>query len=77
LRNIDAGSSAYLRNSLRFNTVEDAASDAVYAVRGSELQPARMNMTARGANGRTSNRRKRLQRLTISRLLSAFQIRSM
>jgi hypothetical protein len=55
LKNADAGSSAYLRSSSRSNTVEDAASDAVYAVRGSVLQPARMNIAAKNANGRTSN----------------------
>jgi hypothetical protein len=56
--NADAGSSAYLRNSPRSKTVEDAASDAVYAVRGSELQPARMNIAAKNANGRTGNCRR-------------------
>jgi hypothetical protein len=55
LRNVDAGSSAYLRSAPRSNTVEDAASDAAYGVRGRELQPARMNITAKMANGTTSN----------------------
>jgi hypothetical protein len=55
LRNVDAGSSAYLRSSLRSNTVEDAASDAVYDVRGRELQPARMNITVKMTNGTTSS----------------------
>jgi hypothetical protein len=58
LRNVDAGSSAYLRSWSRSSTVEDAASDAVYDVRGRELQPASMNIMARMADGSTTCRRK-------------------
>jgi hypothetical protein len=64
LRNVDAGSPAYLRSSLRSDTVEAAASDAVYGGRGTELQPARKNITVKMANGTTGSLRKKHMTVT-------------
>jgi hypothetical protein len=64
LRKVDAGSSAYLRSRSRSSTVEDAASDAVYDVRGREAQPASMNNMVGMANGSIANRRKEPKTIT-------------
>src|SRR3984893_18756576 len=55
----DAGSSAYLRNSSRFNTREDIASAARYCIRGADPQPARASSANRANQRRAEKKTKR------------------